>query len=135
VTTVLLVAPASASARGETVKREGYFLGTIRFRGERGTPRSTPPVPQAKSSRRRRKSASARSSTTTPSPNPKKMRLGSSPTRDPTGGRWGFPRALHTPFTTGDFPTSATVTPPDPFQGSAVFQRNSGADSAFTGSL
>jgi hypothetical protein len=35
----------------------------------------------------------------------------------------------------GDFPQSATVTPPGPFRGSAFFQRASEGDNAWTGSL
>jgi hypothetical protein len=35
----------------------------------------------------------------------------------------------------GDFPASATITPPAPFHGSAAFQRGSGGENSWTGSL
>lgn len=36
---------------------------------------------------------------------------------------------------TGDYPASATITPPAPFHGSAAFQRISGGENSWTGSL
>ncbi len=36
---------------------------------------------------------------------------------------------------TGDYPTSATIAPPAPFDGSAVFQRVPGGENSWTGSL
>lgn len=36
---------------------------------------------------------------------------------------------------TGDYPASATITPPVPFHGSAIFQRTAGGENSWTGSL
>lgn len=156
---------------GETVKQPGYFLGTIRFRGEQeytavhANRARGEIVTTAKEICKR----SIFDDDSEPEPEENETRLFA---YSRSGGQVvGFSAStLHSPLGTstffsgyvserregmtisrlaiaegteddlvpgdvGDFPVSAAVTPSDPFHGSAVFQRQSGADNAWTGPL
>ena len=154
---------------GESVTQPGYFVGTIRFRGERGytalhatraqgqTVTTTREVckrsifgsgkPNTKdlaflSAKRKSHGRTTSFAAFAVGDLPDSLTLFFSTASEQREGMSISRRAIvmggiadFTPGDAGDFPLSATVEPPNPFHGSATFQRKAGSDNAWTGSL
>jgi hypothetical protein len=155
---------------GGTVKQPGYFVGTIRFRGERGY--TAVHTTRAKGSNVTTKKEICKRSMFNDNPEPETeeatrlfaysrsrgrlVQFSGRTLSDPFDPSTFFSGSLTerregmvifrqsaasgtehdlSPGDSGDFPPSATVTPPDPFLGSAVFQRMPGGGNSWTGSL
>lgn len=163
--------PAWACNGGETIKQPGYFLGTVRLRGERGytTVHASRRRGQVVTTIREVCKRSIFNEDNEPEPEEEVTHLqalsrskgrlvgfyASTPpfSLHPYAFFWGFtserrqrmmifreaaPRGSLDDLAlgdVGDFPFSATVTPPPPFHGSGNFQRLPGGDSSWTGSL